>query len=92
MHGGAVWIYLSSMLARRTHSIESFKLLASTYMAATGQSHWALSQRLFGDGQKLKAILESSADLTSRRLDNAVWWLSDNWPAEAEWPKQLQRP
>lgn len=76
----------------RNHSIESFKFLASTYMAATGQSHWALSQKLFGDGQKLKAILEAGADLTSRRLDNAVWWLSDNWPADAPWPQQIPRP
>lgn len=79
------------MATIRAHSIESFKLLASTYMAATGQTHWWLSQRLFGDGQKLKAILQADADLTSKRLDRAVWWLSDNWPPDAEWPIQIPR-
>ncbi len=80
------------MSPTRRHRIEDFKLVATTYMAAEGVSAWTVSNRVFSDGQKLMAILERGADLTSRRLDRALWWFSENWPAGADWPKGVERP
>lgn len=78
--------------SQRTHRIDEFRQVAATYIAATGLSAFTVSQRIFGDGMRLPAILEKGADLVSRRLDNAFWWLTDNWPDGAEWPRDIFRP
>ena len=50
-----------------------------------------VSSRAFNDGKKL-AALEEGADITVGRLESALRWFSDNWPADTDWPVEVERP
>lgn len=49
-----------------------------------------VSSRALDDGKKLKA-LEGGADINVGRLERALRWFSDNWPA-GDWPADVPRP
>lgn len=70
-----------------THFID----LADAYLAATSTKEVTLSHRVFGDSKKLTAI-RNGADITVGRLNGAIEWFSENWPAGAEWPSSISRP
>lgn len=36
--------------------------------------------------------LRRGHDVTTRRAERVVQWLSDHWPADAEWPDDIPRP
>ena len=36
--------------------------------------------------------LRRGHDITSRRAERIVQWLSDHWPDGAEWPSDIPRP
>jgi hypothetical protein len=46
---------------------------------------------LFNDGKRI-GLLRRGGDIGSRRLQEALQWLSDHWPAGAEWPSDIPRP
>lgn len=79
-------------MSRRRYRIDEFAIVARAFAAARGVSIARASHLIFQDGQKLGAILDKGADLTSRRLDTAIWWISDNWPDGADWPAGVARP
>lgn len=66
-------------------------LLARAYANAHSVSFTTISSRVFNDGKKLDAIA-GGADLYSSRLNRAIQWFSDNWPADLPWPEGLTRP
>lgn len=66
-------------------------VLARLYAEASDVSFTTISSRVFNDGKKLDAIAAGS-DLYSGRLNRAIQWFSDNWPADCVWPADVPRP
>ncbi len=64
---------------------------AKAYATAQGLSLSRVSTIVFGDG-KVLSRLDDGADLTTRRLETAMQWFSDNWPDGASWPEGPRRP
>lgn len=71
--------------------IEQLLSLSNAYAAAEGIELTTVSWRLFGDSKKLSAI-SGGSDIQVGRYERAIAWLSDNWPAAAEWPEAIARP
>ncbi|MGV2980656.1 hypothetical protein ACERNI_10670 [Camelimonas sp. ID_303_24] len=65
--------------------------LIEAYCAAREISLGRASTLIFGDGTKVAKMLAGS-DITTVRLEAAVQWLSDNWPADQPWPRGFARP
>ena len=65
--------------------------VARAYAEIEGVPLSTVSSRALDDGKKLAAI-ESGADIQVRRLERAMQWFSDNWPAGAGWPSDVCRP
>jgi hypothetical protein len=61
------------------------------YAGATGASDTTISSRVFDDSKKLGA-LRRGASVTLRRANDALQWLSENWPEGAVWPSEISRP
>ena len=60
--------------------------VTSACVYAAGQAR--LVDRLLGDPDSGRP----PADITTRRAARIVQWLSDHWPAGAEWPADIPRP
>jgi hypothetical protein len=71
--------------------IEHLLTLARLYGEVVGIEQSTVSSRVFDDGKKLGAI-EQGSDIQVRRLERAVQWFSDHWPADQEWPAGIARP
>lgn len=52
----------------------------------------ATSSRVFKDGKTLAALRSGAADLVTKRYAAALQWFSDNWPENATWPAEIDRP
>lgn len=65
--------------------------IATLYAETRKLSASRVSTIVFGDGKILTRIGDG-ADITTRRLETAMQWFSDNWPADAEWPAAIARP
>lgn len=50
-----------------------------------------ISTRLFNDGKRI-SILRNGGDIGTRRLSTAIQWFSNNWPTDAEWPSEIEKP
>ena len=72
-------------------SIQAFLSIVDAYRNARSISDARVSTLIFNDGSKIK-MLRSGSDVGVRTLARAVRWLSDNWPAGAEWPEDVARP
>ena len=65
--------------------------LIDAYTEATNVEDKTLSFRVFGDSKKVSA-LRGGADITVGRFNAAYRWFSDNWPDDARWPIDVERP
>lgn len=72
-------------------TISDLLTIADAYHVGAGTTDTTLSHRMFGDSKKLPA-LRVGADITVGRFNAAVRWLSQNWPDNASWPKNVDRP
>lgn len=72
-------------------AIDHLLTVSQEYARATGLEVKTVSWRLFDDNKKLDAIIGGS-DIQVRRLEKAMQWLSENWPAGAVWPEGVPRP
>lgn len=72
-------------------NIDSLLSVAAAYGAALDIGLPQVSWRALGDSKKLTAI-KAGKDIQVRRLERAMQWFSDNWPANAEWPANAVRP
>ena len=50
-----------------------------------------VSRHATGSGDTV-ARLQRGGDVSTRRFERAVQYLSDNWPAELPWPAHTARP
>lgn len=74
------------------HSIEQFLQLVSLFCAARGISEARASTLILNGGSRITAIRAGQSDIGIRRLDEAIQYLSSNWPEGAEWPPEIPRP
>lgn len=76
----------------KSQTLRDQLVVASTaYAAATGIKLSTLSTRLLNGGMQLKRIADGG-DLNTRKFEEAMSWLSDNWPDGVEWPAGVERP
>lgn len=65
--------------------------VSQRYADATGISVSTLSTKLLNGGMQLKRISQGG-DLNTRKFEQAMAWLSENWPAGTDWPVDVPRP
>ena len=65
--------------------------LIDVYAAATGVAPSTVSLRSAASGDLYRRLC-GGADITSRRAERIVQWLSDHWPADLPWPDGIDRP
>lgn len=70
---------------------EQILLLAAAYGDHLGLERTTVSWRLFKDTNKLEAI-GNGADLQTRRFEDAVRYLHENWPPKLAWPNNVPVP
>ena len=58
---------------------------------AAGCAPSTMSRRCGGSGD-IYARLLAGRDITGRRAERIMQWLSDHWPADLEWPVDIPRP
>lgn len=71
--------------------LSSLLRVSDVYCAETGIGRQRLSTLMLGAGHRLDTIA-AGGDLKTRTCERAMQWLSDNWPADAAWPKGVDRP
>ena len=59
---------------------------AARQIAVTSACVYAASQA------RLVDRLRAGRDITTRRAERIIQWLSNHWPADAEWPPDIPRP
>lgn len=69
---------------------ETLLIVARRYAEIENIPLSTVSSRALNDGKKL-AALEGGADITVGRLEEALSWFSENWPA-GDWPDGVARP
>lgn len=65
--------------------------LAAAYCGPKGRSEATVSTLLFGSGKRLRELREGR-DSASARLEDAVAWFANHWPADLAWPEDVPRP
>jgi hypothetical protein len=73
-------------------SIDHLLAVAHAYAKAENIDLSTVSWRALGDTKKLTMIESDGRDIQVRRLEKAMQWFSDNWPATASWPVDIVRP
>lgn len=73
-------------------AINGLLSVSEAYRNARGISASRLSTIVFGDGKVLPQLASGDRDITTRRLETAIQWFSDHWPADADWPEGIERP
>ena len=59
--------------------------------AATSRSPHTIGRLAAGSGDFYSRLV-AGHDLTTRRAERVVAWLSDHWPADLAWPSDIPRP
>jgi hypothetical protein len=65
--------------------------LVDAYCNATNLAEATVSSRVFFDGKRVGS-LRTGGDIGVLRLQRAMQWFSDNWPADQPWPADIRRP
>lgn len=73
------------------NAIEQILAVSDAMLDATDLDEKRLSGRVFNDRNKLPA-LRNGSDLYTTRHQAAMQWFSDNWPDNALWPDNVERP
>ena len=65
--------------------------LIDAFAQAKGLSGSRVTTMAMNSGSVYR-FLKDGKDITVGRLEMAVRWLSDNWPADTPWPEGIARP
>ena len=65
--------------------------LIDALAAKGGHSPHTIGRYAAGSGD-FYSCLVAGHDLTTRRAERVVAWLSDSWPADLAWPSDIPRP
>lgn len=71
--------------------IDQLLTVCGAYTEARGLSRSRVSTIVFNDGKIIDRLL-GGTDITVGRLETAMRWFSDNWPADTAWPEGIARP
>ena len=69
----------------------SVERLIVAFAAGDSRAETTVSRLASGSGQTLYR-LRHGRDITTRRAERIIQWLSDHWPEGAEWPADIPRP
>jgi len=72
-------------------TVDDLIKLFEPFCKARKISESRLSTLLFNDGKRIRTI-RSGGDVGSRHLSDAFQWMSDHWPDDAVWPRDVPRP
>lgn len=72
--------------------VSQLVLVADAFCAGSGASRNAVSKQLFDRGGQIDALAAGRRDVNTATFERAMKWLSDNWPADAAWPDDVDRP
>lgn len=75
----------------RMDTIADLLRIVDAFAATRKVSDARASTLIFGDGTRIKH-LRNGGDMGVRRIQRALFWLSDNWPNGADWPADIVRP
>ncbi|WP_295894872.1 hypothetical protein [uncultured Bartonella sp.] len=67
-------------------------IVSDIFGNARGIGRKRVSTIVLGQGSKLDAIANGSADVTTKTWEKAMQYYSDNWPKNAVWPVSIARP
>lgn len=70
---------------------EQLLIVADRFAEASGIGRKRVSTLVLNGGGKLDAIAQGR-DLTTGSFERAMRWFSSNWPTDAEWPANIDRP
>jgi len=73
------------------YSASELSRLARTYCEHRDLTLAGLGERVFGNHKFFK-LLEAGKGAHSRKLEEASVWFLDNWPPDAPWPSDIERP
>lgn len=73
------------------YSMTDFLSVIDAYLAVSPIKEKTLSGRMFDDQKKI-AKMRGGAGILLSRANDALVWLSENWPEGAVWPKGVARP
>lgn len=65
--------------------------VVDAYSSGKGWKDGTASTRIFNDGKKVSQ-LRSGASITISRMNDALRFMSDDWPDGVEWPSNVNRP
>ena len=73
---------------------ETIRALADAYCEAELCRASRISRMAIHDGAWISKVLDENSgfNFSVRSYDQVVAWLSENWPANAKWPKGVKRP
>jgi hypothetical protein len=66
--------------------------VSDVYCAATKLSRARVSTLVLNRGATLEKIAAGDADVNTATFEKAMLWFSANWPADAAWPVDVERP
>ena len=65
--------------------------LIDSLAAHTRKSVHTIGRYSAGSGDFYSRLV-AGHDLTTRRADRVIQWLSDHWPADLAWPSDIPKP
>jgi hypothetical protein len=72
-------------------SIETLRRLAVEHIRVSGRTPSSIWSAAARDANFLRRV-ESGRSFSIRTMARALLWFSDNWPALAVWPADIERP
>ena len=71
---------------------EQLVRVANVYCVANDLKPSILSRRIFKSSYKLENMSTGDEDLTTKKWEVSMQYLSDNWPDGVAWPENINRP
>lgn len=69
----------------------SVVMLIELFARANSRSPRTIARYATGSGDMYDRLI-AGCDMTTRRAQRALQWLSDHWPDDLEWPSDVPRP
>ncbi len=73
------------------NTVDRLVALVNLFAEHKGRSVSTVSRHATGSGDTVARLLRGGT-ITTRRLDRAIHFLSDNWPDSVAWPADIPRP
>ncbi|WP_338606886.1 hypothetical protein V6617_10250 [Pelagibacterium nitratireducens] len=71
---------------------ERLLAIVDQFCARSGMTREQVSYQVFRDQRRIARVADGKASITVRLLDSLLIWLSENWPADTDWPGYFDRP